>query len=172
MYMCVCMHNVFGPRNTSNLVANCVIVNDCNQPFKKTQTPNPMALVPFSKFPLHASWQPFCQWFCQWPLPCSSPTKPSGWSWSWSQIGTSWSNMKVVTQLVAWELALVDHLESLTRAKMAVELLEGNSVFAAHPHSHSQYVRPFATVPCSQPQVCRLWPSAAVPVLASVLLAW
>ena len=37
--------------------------------------------------------------------------------------------MKVVAQLVAWELALVDHLESLTMVKMAVELLEGNSVF-------------------------------------------
>ena len=57
--VCVCMHNVFGltsahPHNTSTLVAKCVIVNDGNQPFKKTQTPNPMALVPFSKFPLHA----------------------------------------------------------------------------------------------------------------------
>ena len=52
VHVCVCMHNVFGltsanPHNTSNLVAKCVIVNDCNQPCKKTQTPNPMALVPF-----------------------------------------------------------------------------------------------------------------------------
>ena len=161
MCMCVCMHNVFGltsanPHNTSNLVAKCVIVNDCNQPFKKTQTPNPMALVPFSKFSLHAPWQPFCQWFCQWPFPCSSPTSHSGWSWSGSAIGTSWSNMKVVAQLVAWELALVGHLESLT----------GNVVFAAHPH-----LRSIATAPSSQPQVCRLLPSAAVPVIASVLLA-
>ena len=37
--------------------------------------------------------------------------------------------MKVVAQLVAWELALVDQLESLTRAKMALELLKENSVF-------------------------------------------
>ena len=37
--------------------------------------------------------------------------------------------MKVVAQLVAWEVALMDQLENLTRAKMAVELLEGNSFF-------------------------------------------
>ena len=43
--MCVCMQNVFGLTSAKSTqhkqpLAKCVIVNDCNQPFKKTQTPN------------------------------------------------------------------------------------------------------------------------------------
>ena len=48
--------------------------------------------------------------------------------------------MKVVAQLVAWELALVDQLEGLTKAKMSLELLEENWLKDVFGTPHPQVV--------------------------------